>query len=313
MFDAFVFKKLAHNDTGAAAGHQGGIVVPKDISDFFPQLPNTTSALQPTVDKTLTAQLFVDGIHVATVETRYQHQTWGGTRPAERRLTGNLGPLRNVASADDILLFTKDVEDDSLVQLHLLRKGSTEFARVNLLAGARRRGILDTSNPPVSLQQLSAEESYIGQVALKPAFAFDVSRPTVQLTTTRLARDRAFRSRVLDEYGRRCAFTGQGFTSPLSTHVVGLDAAHIIPVEATGSDHPANGILLSKDMHWAFDRGLIGVAADRSILVPAAVRALPGNKFLSDLHGAKISEAKTPALRALEVSLKWHRENVLGK
>ena len=32
MIDSFVFKKLSHNDTGKARGHQGGIVIPKDIA-----------------------------------------------------------------------------------------------------------------------------------------------------------------------------------------------------------------------------------------------------------------------------------------
>lgn len=98
MLDTSVYKKLAHNDTGAARGHQGGIVIPRDIAEFFPPLPAVIATSGPTVDARLKADLFVDGVRVAVIETRYQHQTWGGTRPPERRLTDNLGPLRNEAS-----------------------------------------------------------------------------------------------------------------------------------------------------------------------------------------------------------------------
>ena len=90
-FDYAVFKVLANNDTGGAPGHQGGIVIPKDIADFFPPLPSVTSAENPTVEAILTADLFREGHFLETIQTRYQHQTWGGNRSPERRLTANLG------------------------------------------------------------------------------------------------------------------------------------------------------------------------------------------------------------------------------
>ena len=37
-WDSPFFKRLANNDTGNARGHQGGIVVPKDLRQFFPEL-----------------------------------------------------------------------------------------------------------------------------------------------------------------------------------------------------------------------------------------------------------------------------------
>ena len=84
-----------------------------------------------------------------------------------------------------------------------------------------------------------------------------------------------------------------------------------MPVSDRGSDHPANGLPLTKDLHWAFDRGLIGVAADRTILVPDSVGALPGNEFLSGLHGRPIREARDRRLRVMEEALEWHRVNRL--
>lgn len=93
--------------------------------------------------------------------------------------------------------------------------------------------------------------------------------------------------------------------------MLGLDAAHVIPVSDNGSDHPANGLALTKDLHWAFDRGLIGVASDRTIEVPCSVRALPGNEFLRDLHRQPIREARDANLHVMEEALAWHRNNRL--
>lgn len=311
MFDSSVFKKLAHNDTGQARGHQGGIVIPKAIAQFFPPLPAVTATGGPTVDSILTADLFVDGQRVDTVETRYQHQTWGGTRSPERRLTDNLGALRNVAAEDDILLFTKDLDNDGYIQLHLIRRGTNEYQALNARVGKLRWGPLDPRNPPVTLSQMAEAKEYVEDEATEPPRAFDEERQMTETTTVRKARNRAFRSKLLEQYDHRCAFTGRKFMSPIGRNVLGLDAAHVVPVSEMGSDHPANGMPLTKDLHWAFDRGLIGVAENRTILVPAIVSAVDGNEFLRDLHGQQIREAREPNLRLMEEALDWHRRNCL--
>jgi len=311
MLDNAVFKKLAHNDTGAAVGHQGGIVIPKDIAEFFPPLPDTSSPDRPTVDIRLVAELLVDGHRIATVETRYQHQTWGGTRPAERRLTDNLGPLRNLATKDDIVLFAKDLSDDGFIQLHLLRKATPEYRQVNARLGKSRWGPVDPSNPPVSTAELTEAERYLEGQIDKPASPFGDERETARVLTLRKARDRAFRNVVLEQYGFRCAFTRRSFVSPVTGRTVGLDAAHVVPVHARGSDHPANGLPLTKDLHWAFDRGLVGVGSDRRILVPDRVARLEGNEFLRSLNGTPIDEARLRTFRVLDEALEWHRDNVL--
>jgi putative restriction endonuclease len=311
MLDTSVFKKLAHNDTGKARGHQGGIVIPKAIAQFFPPLPAVIASGAPTVDSILVADLFVDGKRVGTVRTRYQHQTWGGTRPPERRLTDNLGALRNEASENDLLLFTKDLDDDGYIQLHLIRQGTPLYQALTARIGDRRWGPLDPSDPPVTIEQITIANAQISDTASQQPVAFAGDRETIEARTVRKARDRAFRNKILEQYGYRCAFTGRKFVSPLGEMVLGLDAAHVVPVSDNGSDHPANGLALTKDLHWAFDRGLIGVADDRTILVPTSVSTLPGNEFLRHLHGQPIREARDGNLRVMEEALAWHRNNRL--
>lgn len=311
MFDTSVFKKLAHNDTGQARGHQGGIVIPKAIAQFFPPLTAVTVTGGPTVDSILTADLFVDGHRIDTVKTRYQHQTWGGTRTPERRLTDNLGALRNEAREDDILLFTKDLDDDGYIQIRLIRRGTTEYLALNSRIGKSRWGPVDPDNPPVTLSQMTDAKQYVEDEAVEPPRAFDKERQLTETATVRKARDRAFRRKLLEQYDHRCAFTGRKFMLPTGPMILGLDAAHVVPVSEMGSDHPANGIPLTKDLHWSFDRGLIGVAENRTILVPAIVSAVAGNEFLRGLHGLRIREAREPNHRLMEEALDWHRRNCL--
>jgi len=123
-WDAPFFKRLAHNDTGQAAGHQGGVVIPKELRNFFPTLDESlASATAPTVDRSLAAEMFIPGRQLTTDVVRYQFQTWGGTRQAESRITDNLGPIRNLAHAGDILIMQRNRELNAQRRAQLGTKG----------------------------------------------------------------------------------------------------------------------------------------------------------------------------------------------
>ena len=93
--------------------------------------------------------------------------------------------------------------------------------------------------------------------------AFTVDRRSV--LTTRLARDAAFGRMVRRAYGGRCAISGLMLRNGGGRAEV--QAAHIRPVAQGGPDVRSNGIALSGTLHWMFDRGLISVAEDHSIMI----------------------------------------------
>ncbi|HQN95906.1 MAG TPA: HNH endonuclease [Thermoanaerobaculales bacterium] len=70
-----------------------------------------------------------------------------------------------------------------------------------------------------------------------------------------------FHLRVFQRYGGKCA------VCDLSVSVL-LDAAHLRPKKEHGSDHPANGLVLCKNHHSAFDDGLFRID-------PESLRCLP--------------------------------------
>lgn len=313
MKDGQFFKVLANNDTGQARGHQGGMVIPKAISEFFPPIKFKPSAAQPTADVRLSATLYCDGAFVETAATRFQMQTWGAKRSPEWRLTDNLGQLRNRASEDDILVFEKDLLEENAISLFLFTKASPQYADWLASTNGKRWGVFDKQNPPISADETVKAEFEIEEKLATAPSAFNDERPLVASITMKRARDRAFRLRLLGAYDFRCAFTGRKFLDPRRSNLVGIDAAHIVPVAYNGSDDPANGLPLSKDLHWAFDRGLIGVDADRRISVPKAVSELGGNEFLRDLAGQPIRESNSARMRAVDEAFAWHRENTLIK
>jgi putative restriction endonuclease len=136
------YKLLAHNDTGSAVGHQAGVLIPKGIESYFPPLNPSGSAASPTSSVIIQADLIVGGKNVGHVETRYQHQTWAGSRRAERRITGNLGQLLGTAAANDLLVFERDDIDQLSYRLTLHPAGSPGYLSLLPKLGSSRWGKL---------------------------------------------------------------------------------------------------------------------------------------------------------------------------
>lgn len=73
-----------------------------------------------------------------------------------------------------------------------------------------------------------------------------------------VARDARFRRQVMAAYAYRCAVTGLSVGSiPEGRATRLLDAAHIRPVGANGSDSITNGLSLTPTVHRLFDEGLV--------------------------------------------------------
>ncbi|HGG04793.1 MAG TPA: restriction endonuclease [Aliiroseovarius sp.] len=116
-----------------------------------------------------------------------------------------------------------------------------------------------------------------------PATPFD--RPVIERLTRKPFRDAAFARQVKAAYDARCALTGLRILNGGGRPEV--QAAHIRPVADGGPDSIRNGLALSGTAHWMFDRGLVSVDDDLTILVaedrlPAAAKNLlvPDRKLL---------------------------------
>jgi len=156
-------------------------------------------------------------------------------------------------------------------------------------------GLPDQMEPPTGVLRVAEEQT-----------PFDVSRDRETLLTSRIVRDRVFRTKVLEAYDCRCALTGFKFINGGGR--AEAQAAHIKPVEAHGPDIVTNGIALSGTVHWMFDRGLLSLADDLTILL---------SKFINDIEGAqkiinrsgRATLPVNPAIRPHPRYLEWHREN----
>jgi putative restriction endonuclease len=308
-FDRPLFKRLSHNDTGAARGHQGGIVVPKELDSYFPQLSRKVSSESPTVDQQVRAILMLGLGYLGAVETRYQFQTWGGTRSPERRLTGNLGALRNLASGGDILTIERSLIDERLYRLTLYRRASAEFAGISALAGGRNWGALYPQDGPVRETEIEREVDRQTQQEVAPFHVFDKMAPLIETRTTRIARSQAFKRKLLPLYDFTCSVCGQSHVTP--DGAIEAEAAHIVPRSLKGSDDSRNGLALCRSHHWAFDRGLFSLSDKMTVLVAEPAAKESRNSHLADFHEKPLRLPKDSRLNPALEALAWHRMNVM--
>jgi len=94
-----------------------------------------------------------------------------------------------------------------------------------------------------------------------------------------------FRSRLLEEYGNRCAISGFG---PVEI----LEAAHIVGHAESGNSSLTNGLLLRADLHGLFDLNLLRIDPEsRTVVVDARA------KDYMQLQGVRLRDPASPASR----------------
>ena len=149
--------------------------------------------------------------------------------------------------------------------------------------------------------------SHSAQFLHEPAMPFDFGeRMRVPQLVSRPIRDRAFRKTVLDAYDSRCALTGLKLINGGGRAEV--EAAHIQSVEKNGPDIVSNGLALSGTVHWMFDRGLISLNDDLSVLISRHVNDRDSVEGLLNRSGYARMPGR-PADRPHPSFLAWHREH----
>ncbi|HEY2444547.1 MAG TPA: HNH endonuclease [Rhizomicrobium sp.] len=144
------------------------------------------------------------------------------------------------------------------------------------------------------------------EAAEEPA-TFD--RPIVERVISRPFRDAAFAAAVKAAYADTCAITGLRIINGGGRSEV--QAAHIRPVADKGPDSVRNGLALSGTVHWMFDRGLLSVDDDYSILV--AKGPVPDNieRMIAPDRKLRLPRGR-PELNPHPQFLQFHRKGFKG-
>lgn len=121
-----------------------------------------------------------------------------------------------------------------------------------------------------------------------------------------VVRSHIFRKAILDIYDNRCSVSGLKveFRGKASL----IDACHIQPFAESFDDTIRNGIALSTHLHRAFDRGMIAISDDYTVLLHKQVKDLSSNYSIIQFENKHIKLPDKPDYYPDLSRLKEHRK-----
>lgn len=118
-----------------------------------------------------------------------------------------------------------------------------------------------------------------------------------------------FRRLVPQVYDQTCCVTGMHLGSTFGHSFV--DACHIVPFSVSHDDRVTNGLALCPNIHRAFDRGLVAISDEYSVLLSPHVRENTDHTY--SLKRFEHQQIKLPENKYAwpdKEMLAWHRTNL---
>ena len=114
----------------------------------------------------------------------------------------------------------------------------------------------------------------------------------------------SFRDFVMNAYQYKCAITHRSIRYK---DLLNLEAAHIKPQAHNGKFLPCYGIAMSRDMHFAFDKGFFTIGDDYKVIVS---EKLQGNWFYEEYNGTEIFVPEVDFFKPEKRFLHYHQEHI---
>lgn len=217
---------------------------------------------------------------------------------------------QNLFVKNDILVFRKENENDinSCLYLEHIPVGSSHYAffdqkisDAGLSGGyAMYEGDFPEMEAKISGDVEKGDNITIDNKIIK---AFD-NAPTTP-NAADLFNQVMFRDFLLVGYEGLCAITR---TVIRHGALMNIEAAHIKPQAHHGNFLPNNGLMLSRDLHWAFDKGFFTITDDYRVKIHHEANS----SFLTPFDGKELFIPRDPFFRPNLENIKWHRDNVFG-
>lgn len=172
----------------------------------------------------------------------------------------------------------------------------------------RIRGVLVATYFPERTERIAEIQAFEQSVYRYTQLIRRVRAPGVAYQVApEFVRDAAFRRVVTEAYGYTCAVSGARLTLPAGATLV--EAAHIHDWADSHNDDPRNGLSLSRDYHWLFERGLFTLDERCRVRVSPVARDCIGSveTLLTRYRGAEILLPDDERLRPGQEYLDWHR------
>jgi putative restriction endonuclease len=165
-------------------------------------------------------------------------------------------------------------------------------------------------------QQMYFDNKQSGEGYYHDLQEYVLNEPEAQYRTVRIeteedvfVRGGLFKKLIPKVYNNTCCITGMRLESTFGHNFI--DACHIMPFSVSHDDKVNNGLALCPNLHRAFDRGLIAVDSDYSIVTSKHINEDIIHAYsLNQLHGKKLIQPTSQQYRPALENLKWHRDQI---
>lgn len=202
--------------------------------------------------------------------------------------------------------------DDFLISLDVIKTDSKDYRFFNeIIDKSELQGGHGISN--VNLEERNLEDHFLSNNQV--VIPYEVQKQTSKFLGTLTAEEielgahlfkrASFRDWILTLYNNRCAITENAIQVG---DFINLEAAHIKPEAHNGTHLPCNGLALSRDLHWAFDKGLFTLSNDYKVIVHEEVK----DSFLNSFHSKPLTIPKIEIYRPHLPYIEYHRQEIYG-
>lgn len=321
----YYIKKLGFQELGSPK-EDGSVsrgryfLISKKSEDFFPPLSETElndTILLPIIPPNSTQKVYCSYV--------FHNDKYHGSLAKSPRneyrlyLNSKIDPERAYFKPDDIVVFNKiEVgENIAIYQMLLFREGGVNYETLDelvsesTLAGGHalidiklsfiENNILDVDSLETVVPDEVKKEIQKKQDEISKGSFEDIE----ETKGANLFNSVSFRDFVLLGYQNKCAVTNEAI---FYDKLINLEAAHIKPKSHSGSFLPCNGIAMSRDIHWAFDKGMFTINNDYTIEVHEDVK----DTLLYKFDKQKINVPSEDFFKPEKNFLQYHKEKVFG-
>ena len=247
-------------------------------------------------------------------------------------ITSELDIDRKLFKPDDIISFSKYLIDDEIfykINLFPFQESSEQYNLLNLLLQDAKKGVRTVNHLLVDIDKVEFLRQNIDvsdEGKIFPTETIDnitknqenlfenleeIAKEDKHVPSdeTGLIKSNNFRDLILFAYIGKCAITGKSITySSLSN----LEAAHIMPQSHNGPDAIPNGLALSRDLHWAFDKGFFTIIFFSNNYLVKVHEKVKDNEMMKEIDGLELFRPSDERFRLHINALEYHQKHIFG-